>query len=1147
MNQEEHLLNIEEISKYPSLLAYICEEKIYISMVYSLQYTILNTIKEKLEDASIEDNEVIGHIRHFTKPSFDHSTKSNKYTKYIKLFELITGKILDKVQYNFILQMFEDDEKKIYTVCELLMGRGKTSIIIPCTMFCCMMDGTYYNIINCLPTHLVNQSIEILNKLSPFLIDGIVVRGNSGRKSKMNGLLSKLINLPTNKIVCMDDTCLKTYLLSKRVEDNNPSNRVHGIVKGGATYIKFTDIQEIIEKLPNRREPKPDMLCDDTLILFDEFDSMIDPLKSDLNYPYNDPVNMHNSQLFNKLVVYITEQIFAIDHPYMLYDDRTDDDRNKLLIRYAMNKKCENDDICKSIHKIYNDVLTKINKLREEKKEKTIDNLTDIDKKQFTLEEYKSEYFVNNMKGGSLESLLMFYVREVYQTYIMCMKMLLDKDYGWNDKGDNPFIVIPYSAQKTPMEGSQFSDPIINTILTSIAYFAKPFRYVDSAKIGKHIRDIGTCITDDAMIRDKGLDNQGIVYARSNANTKLTTYLNDLKKDNNKIYFNYLRMYLEEVIFIEYIKVSPDIYNCSFIDVIDPNFIKSKFALSGTVNVHLPSFGYYGGIYELKDVVNDYITKITINKVIGDNSEILDKDGKVVSITVNDLKTLMLEEDLGQLQPPKSNLLNEPSITHITSVLDTKSREILSSIINLFNIDVSESTKYNVLIDVGSFLRNYENRDFALIVSCVYPDRRVVYFDENDQPQVLNNKINEPFNKKDLKSDFNTIVIFDQKHTVGTDLDLHSNSHAILTVNNMTTRTQLVQGVFRLREADLNQKITYLAKDIKQNTTELLHNVKTREFNIREQSKIKYHQQTILCLLRKCRKYSKESYEFKSFIPSNDLTDEILVTGTYNHNYKKDYFKKCVIENLAKCVPEDEEIKTKINDELKKINDLSDAGYIDKSVTIQKQQEKTYQIAKIVKPPAKKLNITSTTTIPYNIILNPELIKQVEINFDANTQDSKMMDYMTKTLKIQISPSAALSMCKTYQEFECIDLFYLKFINQNTSENGVPKAILYATDDILLMISQNKYQPDKLIAIDKFKNEKGESKDDIGWDDKTKSFYQNFIMFMFFKIPDKDTIHFFATEPSYILISEMLGEYYKKCNRIINLIPDEFAVFLQPK
>ena len=85
------------------------------------------------------------------------------------------------------------------------------------------------------------------------------------------------------------------------------------------------------------------------------------------------------------------------------------------------------------------------------------------------------------------------------------------------------------------------------------------------------------------------------------------------------------------------------------------------------------------------------------------------------------------------------------------------------------------------------------------------------------------------FDMKSLKHDLKTKVIFDQKHTIGTDLDLHSLSRGIVTVNNMTTKSPLVQGIFRLREADLKQTITYLVKDIIQTTDQLIKNINHRE------------------------------------------------------------------------------------------------------------------------------------------------------------------------------------------------------------------------------------------------------------------------------------------------------------------------------
>ena len=244
----------------------------------------------------------------------------------------------------------KDNEDQICKVYELLMGRGKTSVIIPCTLFCYMFTGSYYNIINCLPIHLVNQSMSILNKLSPFMINGVIVQAMCDRESPMNNSVKTLIDLPIRKIICIDDSSLKSYLLSNAENKEDLMDIKKDKVYNMDIDSKYDDMQtQQMKTRLKKSTPKESYsaLRDNTLILLDEFDSMIDPLKSDLNYPYGKPSNLDHQNILNKLVLCITEELFIKDPSYMIHSDRANNVTNKLMIRSIMNDliASENDNI----------------------------------------------------------------------------------------------------------------------------------------------------------------------------------------------------------------------------------------------------------------------------------------------------------------------------------------------------------------------------------------------------------------------------------------------------------------------------------------------------------------------------------------------------------------------------------------------------------------------------------------------------------------------------------------------------------------------------------------------------------------------------------------------------------------------------------
>ena len=77
--------------------------------------------------------------------------------------------------------------------------------------------------------------------------------------------------------------------------------------------------------------------------------------------------------------------------------------------------------------------------------------------------------------------------------------MKINLDYGLYP---DTYLVIPYIAQNTPMKGSQFSDPIIQMILTYIYYLVKGFRDDDSIKLLDYLIELKKTRGPDSIKED---------------------------------------------------------------------------------------------------------------------------------------------------------------------------------------------------------------------------------------------------------------------------------------------------------------------------------------------------------------------------------------------------------------------------------------------------------------------------------------------------------------------------------------------------------------------------------------------------------------------------------------------------------------------
>lgn len=898
-------VKIDDVLTFGDPMRYLMNESNYRAMFSNIQLDILSKIRSIAFDNKImDDSEIMGNIKYFINDTFDHSKLSPVMLHVdaaIKLFELTTGKIVDSVQYKFIHNMINDDNNANYKVYELLMGRGKTYVIIPCILLTYYYNQKYQNVIQCVPSHLITQSSKILGKFLPFMTTGYIYNlhvertgtdsyGNRNSKRKNN--FSSVIQSIVTKIIITDDINIKTDLLV-RVENElmNKSESADKNNQYGGGYIEYNYDQSVIAKITdpiissiesNRRKDdgtdtdafkiNNEHLANRSIIAIDEFDMLIDPLRSDLNFPTGDYSNVDHQDILIKIVLNVTRELFIKYHTYMTKSDRTNELTNKLIIRKIMLEM--NTMIYEDLKRIIRTVYRRFRQYRQKTNKNLPELFTPLTKDEnVIINDTASESNLSvKLVGGGFDELLIYYVRETYKIYQNAMTMLLDKDYGWDDTDPkNPFIAIPYSAQDTPMKGSQFSDIIINIILTSITYCQKGMRAIDITKYIKFIKFSSKRIGTHQLKNFFKIDPKLIDLAMIESENGFNDYLQYLYENRYDEYINAVCLYLEKIVLIQYVKMDPDILNTSFIDIIDPNFIKAKFAMSGTTNVHLPKFKYYGDTNVLNRIVKDDITHRYIQLALrGDN--------------------------LGTHKSGKANVLVIKS--------DSNTNDILKMMDN-----------YQVLIDTGSFLRYDSNLSIAHKLSEIYEDHYIVFFDENDRPVVIINGDLIDYDITQLKYEKLYKVYYDQKHTVGTDLDLPSFAKCIITVHKFNTHTQIVQGLFRMREINYYQHQDYLIKDDTDNQLNIIAKTATDKNKTKDKlenlikflqdnedkrfrtSKFKYLQQLSLCLYRTLSDYTPESYLVKVFVPSEDTIDSTIMKD-YNYNFYKVHFINMMNNNI---------------------------------------------------------------------------------------------------------------------------------------------------------------------------------------------------------------------------------------------------------
>lgn len=1085
---EYHIIDLDELLRYSSVFDYVMTELNYRKLFINLQLNILNVLR-KLVDPESEhgsDEEIIGNIKYFTNPTFDHGIKpvgedDSLIDAAIKLFEIITGKIVDEIQYKFIHDMINDEKMARCKVYELLMGRGKSYVIIPCILLTYFHNKKYQNVVECMPSHLLSQSTKVMTKFLPFMTCGYIHNINTTRNDKKSvNRIKKIMGSMISKIIITDDNSLKTHLLTKteiKMNIKNKKDRYIDQEQDGGGYIELDNtmkgVMDLVEPIKEKLLEKRRIVVDDaqksheidmrdsTIIIIDEFDMLLDPMRSDLNFPIGQYSNVDFQDVLIKIILNVTNELFTRYHTYMIRSDRTDEKLNKLIVRKIMleMKEMKYQSLKTTIQNLYRTVVKKLNK---QNKIEQFNVLRQHENRM--IKKYYESDVTSGLKGGDITNpLLLYYIRESYKIYYGALALLLDKDYGWDGSSKtNPYIAIPFSAQDTPMKGSQYSDIVINIILTSITYCQKGFREIDVVQFIKYIKFV---VKRWGIVRAKKelmVDEKLIEFSMIDGVDGFRLHMMHLYETDYRSYIESICTYLEKIVLIQYVKIDPDILNCSFVDIIDPNYIKNKFALSGTVNVHLPKFSYHDSTYVLRNIVKDQLTHEQIMKALrGDNmSQSVKKQG-------------------------------------LASVMIIKQNTSVSDILDMMD-------RYQVLIDTGSFLRYDTNISIARKLSEKYEDYLIVFFDDQNVPNVLKNGILIEYDIKSLKHESMYKVYFDQKHTIGTDLDLPSTAKGLVTVHMMNNHTQIAQGLFRMREVNFYQRHDYLIKDdtdqiligimkqdesIESKLEALLYYLDKNEEMKHKTAEYKYLQQTILCLFRTLYDYDDVSYTVDIWVPSM-VDDNILIN--YNFNYMKDQFISMMSERIKEFIasvdkqilelPQTQKIIEEINKLLRRFSNIEAGNSIH---SVQKQSETikniNYDVTREInyyydRPEDTKIEmdnisyqniltkvgcsdmITRAVTrvcedLPLTLKMSEETYVKTDRDYDPYDNKPLKKEWTVRTigileickqLRITISPDAVLTIYKMFRK-DSNKLFYRCY-------NTVTKVTtLISSDDLVVM------------------------------------------------------------------------------------------------
>lgn len=386
-------------------------------------------------------------------------------------------------------------------IYNLIMGGGKTSMITPLIVLKFvqfMIDKSPENIYIVMPKHLVQQSYNLFVKnipsYFPITIQKLEEEGRENGKKEYTNSLDENTKSKNIMVYIMSDLTMKCGFLNK--------------------------FGKIRENAKNH------------MYLFDEVDTVINPITSGLNYPVKGVVGEQNNEFGIRELEYCFDIIFDILHEIYKSEDilnKTMEQYKGLLPNYdnsltnsqnlykffnSAESLEQNTESYKALNKLYEDtkivyiydqyknqyisephfnVVSQDSPLIQKIQEYVVDRLKKYYKQNqqiiknldlcfghddcvYSVNEISEEnkkilYILYNFINISIPTCVYFINRKDYGVYHHTIIKEIDKKLG-KIVGMN-HCVIPFTYSEKPSVGSQFSNPILVACLTIVNYIVR--------------------------------------------------------------------------------------------------------------------------------------------------------------------------------------------------------------------------------------------------------------------------------------------------------------------------------------------------------------------------------------------------------------------------------------------------------------------------------------------------------------------------------------------------------------------------------------------------------------------------------------------------------------------------------------------------
>ena len=375
-------------------------------------------------------------------------------------------------------------------------------------------------------------------------------------------------------------------------------------------------------------------------------------------------------------------------------------------------------------------------------------------------------------------------------------------------------------------------------------------------------------------------------------NKDLISIILNIDKDDNDLIMNIVNIinnlinideiiysYVKYIIYPIFFKISLTQYNISTIDILGESFTKNKITFSGTVDFELP----YNIITEL----------INYN-------EINENKNNVINCCLKKIKNNDSLEKFKNIFFRAKKIIKYKKYTNIEICLSKY----------LFNDN--NIIKYDSLIDVGGFfIRNSVINIVELIFDTFKNNnihRKIIYINKDNEKMIYDGNYNKYNNEID-----DIFIYYDNKHTIGIDFKQPYNMNGLVTINKLNTLTEVMQGIFRLRNIEKGHNINYFYNykdniELKDIYKKLIKNSSNKKKN--SKNKMQYQ-----CIKYLNRSINKKQSSYFEHIYHDSTREHINNIKSYKDfiNLMVNNISKLIKINIKKIIIKNEFIDSSIN------------------------------------------------------------------------------------------------------------------------------------------------------------------------------------------------------------------------------------------